>query len=157
MEAPWRPREGQCRASRRIPRNTGESGEGMRGGYPRVAHRIGMEFTLSLSGKGLDPELFLDGRFIETQRNLSMDSEGRGFPKKGPISNSLVSKIWRVSIFPEPREHQTLTQAPEVAPRVCGFMVHSRTTRESTAPWFILWMCRLRIKREERNGTVSLG
>ena len=57
------PRRGQCGASRR----TLEPGEGMLGGCERVAHRIVMEFTLSLS-KGLGPEFILGERFVETQK-----------------------------------------------------------------------------------------
>jgi hypothetical protein len=78
-------------------------------------------------------------------------------PKKGPISNSLFSKIWSVSNFFEPCEDETVIQAPYVDNR--GFGVYD-PLKDKGIDCTVVHAVEVSTQDEERGerkGTASLG
>ena len=71
----------------------------MLGGHQRVAHRILIEFTLSLS-KGLDSEFVIGERFVETKRPESENGfEGRSVLRNRHYFKVIVLKGFIFSYF----------------------------------------------------------
>ena len=70
----------------------------MLGGHPCVAHRILIEFTLSLS-KGLDSEFAIGERFVETKKESMNGFRRSGVSKKRTSFQLIVSKDFVFSYF----------------------------------------------------------